>query len=87
MGKGKYYLGILLQVFFTLVYFLFIAALISDLAYFYDRQMFAGAEKVLFVGFIKQLIFYTVLYAISMFIARTLKSKYKRLKKDIPSKV
>lgn len=81
MEKTGYFVGVLLQIVFTIFYVLVVAALISDLSYFYDRQMFAGAEKVLYVGFIKQLIIYTVIYVIVMIIAQAFKSAYKRLKK------
>lgn len=78
MSKTGYYVGLTLQIGATLLYFVLLAALISDLSYFYDRQMFAGAEKVLYVAFFKQFIALTVVYAILLFIAIALKSSYKR---------
>ncbi|MGD6960605.1 hypothetical protein ACQCVB_00275 [Fictibacillus phosphorivorans] len=81
MEKTGYILGFFLQIVFTLIYFLSVAALISDLSYLYDRQAFAGAERVLYAGFFKQLILYTIIYVVLMIIAQAFKSAYKRLKK------
>lgn len=79
MDKKRYLIGWSLQIFSTIVYLLLVAALVDDLSYMYDRQMFAGSEQVLFVGFIKQLLPLTVVYVIIMFIGKAFKSAYKSL--------
>lgn len=82
--RNLYMIGVVLQILLTLVSLLLGAALVSDLAYLYDRQAFYGAESVLIIGFWKQMIPLVLGYIFLMLVLHyTFKYNYKKKKKEI----
>lgn len=81
--RNLYIIGVILQILLTLVFLLLGAAIISDIAYMYDRQMFYGSEQVLVVAFWKSMIPLAGVYIFLMLVLHyTFKYNYKRKKKE-----
>lgn len=81
--RSLYVVGVILQILLTVVFLLLGAAIISDIAYMYDRQMFYGSEQVLVVAFWKSMIPLVGTYIFLMLVLHfSFKYNYKKKKKD-----
>ncbi|MBD8015042.1 hypothetical protein [Planococcus wigleyi] len=86
--RNLYIIGVVLQIFLTLVFLLLGAAIISDISYMYDRQMFYGSEETLVIAFWKSMIPSVGIYILLMLILHyTFKYNYKRKKKEVKRQI